>query len=265
MKQNPQDDTKPQGILSKISKKYIMISRKDGVGKSTIAIGIAIGLVKKGYTVGLLDADFQNPSICRMLNMLFPRERETDNGAIKPCLIYNGRIKIMSFQFLLTDRNDGVLWRDLPSQSAINQFLDSIEWGVCDYLIIDSPPGTCEESISILNMIENPTGAIIVTTPREVSSVDAKKTIDLCKKINVPVFGVIENMAGFVCPKCNEMTHIFGKDGGRKMAHEIKAYFLGKIPIDADFIESGNSGRTFISSADASPAYSAIKRIVDFL
>lgn len=265
MEQTPDNNVQVKEALSKIGKKYIVLSGKGGVGKSTIAVNVAVGLVKKGYTVGLLDTDFHGPSISKMLNLINYKVRGTDKDTIEPCSIYNGRLKVMSIQFLLPAGDDSVIWRGPLKHNVIKQFLGSTEWGACDYLIIDSPPGTGDEPLSVAQTIEKPTGAIIVTTPQDVSTFDVRKSIDFCRKINLPVFGIIENMAGFVCPKCKEVTYIFGKNGGRKMAHEVNAYFLGRIPIDPAIVDSGDSGRAFISDAVDSPAYVAMKSIIDLL
>ena len=248
--------------LNKIQKKYIVLSGKGGVGKSTVAVNIAVGLTRKGFTVGLLDTDFHGPSISKMLNVIHHKARGTSNNTIEPCVLFNGKLKVMSVQFMLPEGNDSVIWRGPLKHSVIKQFLGMTEWGELDYLIIDSPPGTGDEPLSVAQSLTNSNGAIIVTTPQEVSTFDVKKSIDFCMKVNLPVFGIIENMAGFVCPHCKETTYIFGRDGGRKMAEEANIRFLGSIPLDPAVVESGDAGAAFISGEFDSPAYTAMSDVI---
>jgi Mrp family chromosome partitioning ATPase/predicted Fe-Mo cluster-binding NifX family protein len=233
-----------QDRLSKIKNKIVVLSGKGGVGKSTVATNIAMSLALKGCKTGLLDIDLHGPSIPTMLGLQNKKLQSTETG-LKPCG-YGENFKVISISFLLNNRDDAVIWRGPAKMGMIKQFIMNVEWGELDYLIVDCPPGTGDEPLSIVQLLEEVTGAVIVTTPQQVSVLDVRKSIDFCRKLEVPVLGVIENMSGFICPECNKTVDIFKSGGGEAMAKEMNVPFLGKIPLDPAIVDAGDSGKPFV-------------------
>lgn len=228
--------------LCRIKHKVLVLSGKGGVGKSTIAVNLALSLALAGRRVGILDVDIHGPSVPRMLGLDGATLRSTP-GALMPMQLPElGTLKVMSIGFLLPSADEAVIWRGPMKMSVIRQFLTDVEWGDLDYLIIDSPPGTGDEPLSVCQLIKHPDGAVVVTTPQQVATEDVRKSITFCRKLNVPVLGVVENMSGFVCPKCGETTAIFQTGGGERMAAEMSVPFLGSIPIDPRIVEASDRG-----------------------
>lgn len=232
-----------QRRMCRIKNKIIILSGKGGVGKSTVAVNLAMALALAEQRVGLLDADMHGPSVPKLLNIEGLGLRVGD-GVIIPHEI--GRLKVVSMSFLLRSSDDAVIWRGPMKMAAIKQFLKDVEWGELDYLIVDCPPGTGDEPLSVIQLMEELTGAIVVTTPQEVALLDVRKSITFCIKLNVPVLGVIENMSGFVCPKCGKVEDIFKAGGGERMAAEMGVPFLGRIPLDPLMVAAGDEGRPFV-------------------
>ena len=248
--------------ISTIKHKIIVLSGKGGVGKSTTATNLAIALSLADKQIGLLDVDIHGPSIPKMLN-LENHPIVADNETLNP-IIFNDKLKVMSVGFLLgSDKNNAVIWRGPLKYSLIKQFLKDVNWGKLDYLIIDSPPGTGDEPLSICQLIENLDGAIIVTTPQEVALLDVRKSVTFCRKLNLPILGVVENMSGFVCPKCGEITEIFKSGGGEKMAKDMGIPFLGRIPLDPQIVDSGDMGKPFIYKDSQSAISKKFQTIVE--
>ncbi|MBN2712298.1 MAG: P-loop NTPase [Planctomycetes bacterium] len=238
------DDTAAvRARLSKIKHKVIVLSGKGGVGKSTVATNLAVALSSEGKRVGLMDVDFHGPSIPGMLNL--KKEKLTSNGsAVVPFEVAG--LKVVSIGLLIDDADAAVIWRGPMKMTAITQFVKDVEWGELDYLIIDSPPGTGDEPLSVCQVIEDLSGAVVVTTPQSVAVDDVRRSVNFCHQLNIPVLGVVENMSGFVCPKCGELTEIFKSGGGEKMASEMKVPFLGKIPIDPQIAHAGDDGKPYV-------------------
>jgi ATP-binding protein involved in chromosome partitioning len=245
--------------LSRIKHTYIILSGKGGVGKSTVAVNLAISLALRGKKTGLLDTDLHGPSVPKMLG-LEKFLASGDETHLTPAEQYDGRLKVMSIQFLLRNLNDSVIWRGPLKHGVISQFIGYTLWGDLEYLIIDSPPGTGDEPLSVVQTAK-PKGAIIITTPQEIATFDVRKSIDFCNKVEVPVTGVIENMSGFVCPHCGQVTDIFGKDGGKNMALDLGVPFLGTIPLLPDFVAMSDQGKA-IAGTGGIPD-NAIAAIVD--
>ncbi|MBW1931844.1 MAG: Mrp/NBP35 family ATP-binding protein [Deltaproteobacteria bacterium] len=246
--------------MSKVKHKILILSGKGGVGKSTVSVNLAISLALAGKKVGLLDIDIHGPSIPKVLNL--EDARISSNGQdILPVEMTNN-LKVMSIGFLLQEKDSAVIWRGPRKYHMIKQFLKDVQWGDLDFLIIDSPPGTGDEPLSIVQLIENCTGAIIVTTPQEVALSDVRKGITFCRSLNVTVLGVIENMSGFVCPQCGHKTDIFKAGGGEKMAEEMNVTFLGRIPIDPAIVEACDSGRPYIQEYKESQSAIAFRQSV---
>ena len=245
--------------MSRIKNKIIVLSGKGGVGKSTIAVNLALALSQAGKKVGLLDVDIHGPSVPKLLS-LEGKPTAFRGGAIVP--INFEQLKVMSIGFLLRERGDAVIWRGPMKMGVIEQFLRDVEWGELDYLVIDCPPGTGDEPLSVAQLIEGITGAVIVTTPQQLALLDVRKSINFCRQVGVPVLGVVENMSGFVCPKCGEVSEIFKSGGGFKLASEMGVPFLGRIPIDPQVVEAGDSGRPFISSYPESETAKAFNEVM---
>ena len=227
-----------------IKHKLIVLSGKGGVGKSTIATNIAISLSQKGMDIGLIDIDIHGPNIPKMLGLEGTPIRGSGEGMLP--IQYSEGLKVMSIGFLLRDQKDAVIWRAPLKHSLIRQFLKDVMWGDLDYLIVDSPPGTGDEPLSAIELLEDADGAVIVTTPQDVALIDVRKAITFCRKVNLPVIGVVENMSGFVCPYCNKTVNIFKSGGGEEMASEMGVPFLGRIPIEPKIVETGDSGKPYL-------------------
>lgn len=246
--------------LCSIKHKIIVLSGKGGVGKSTVAANIAATLAWEGFKVGLMDTDIHGPSIPTMFNLKNAQLFQTEDG-IAP-VEAGPNLKIISIAFFLQNPDDAVIWRGPMKMGVIKQFIKDVNWGELDYLIIDSPPGTGDEPLSVVQLIDDLDGGVVVTTPQEVASVDVRKSITFCRKINLPVIGVIENMSGFRCPKCGDITHIFSEGGGKKLAEEMNVPFLGAVPIDPDVVKAGDSGKPYIQAFRESAAAQAFEKII---
>ncbi|MBN1946901.1 MAG: P-loop NTPase [Bradymonadales bacterium] len=241
----------------------MVLSGKGGVGKSTVAVNLATALALAGKRVGLLDVDIHGPSIPKLLHV----EGTPITGnetTLFPVTVGcgTGLLQVMSIGFLLRDRDDAVIWRGPRKFGVIKQFLKDVDWGELDYLVIDSPPGTGDEPLAIAQLIENADGALVVTTPQQVSVQDVRRCIVFCRQVDLPVLGVIENMSGFTCPKCGELIPIFGADGGRAMAEEMGVPYLGAIPIEPEVVVSGDSGTPMVQARPHSETAKAFGRIV---
>jgi len=243
--------------IKQIKHQILVLSGKGGVGKSTVSVNLAISLALAGKKVGLLDIDIHGPSIPKVLNL--ENARIASNGQdILPVEMTNN-LKVMSIGFLLQEKDLAVIWRGPRKYHMIKQFLKDVQWGELDFLIIDSPPGTGDEPLSIVQLLENADGAVIVTTPQEVALSDVRKGISFCRNLNLPVIGVLENMSGFVCPKCGEVTDIFKSGGGEKMATQMNVPFLGRIPIDPQIVRACDSGQPYVQHYSSSQAAQAFK------
>ena len=245
-----------QSRLCRIRHKVVVLSGKGGVGKSTVAVNLAIALNISGKRVGLLDIDIHGPSIPTMLGLEHATVKGNENELMP--VDVDGH-KVVSAGFFLHGQDDALIWRGPMKMAAIKQFLRDVAWGDLDFLIIDSPPGTGDEPLSVCQLIGHPDGAVIVTTPQKVAAVDVRKSITFCRQLDVPVIGVVENMNGFVCPRCGDITFIFGAGGGRRMAAEMDVPFLGSLPIDPEITEACDKGRAYIHSY----ALSASARIMN--
>lgn len=254
------DRRRLEARLCRINHKIAVLSGKGGVGKSTVAVNLATALALSGLRVGLLDIDIHGPSVPTMLGL----ENETlkgTEGELQP--VEFGGLKVMSLGFLLQNQDDAVIWRGPMKMGVIKQFLTDVNWGDLDYLIIDLPPGTGDEPLSLCQLIQPLDSAVIVTTPQKVAAVDVRKSISFCRRVNVPVLGVVENMSGFVCPKCGELTQILPEGGGRKIATDMNVPFLGAIPMDPGIAQSGDSGKVFIYHSSKTPTGKIMQDIID--
>lgn len=249
--------------MEKIKHKVVILSGKGGVGKSTVTVNLAAAFALKKHRnlVGILDADITGPSIPKILGA---RKQTLNTGplGIVPVTGPFG-IKVISMDFLLNKDETPVIWRGPLKSMAIRQFLADVMWGDMEFLIIDLPPGTGDEALSVMQAIPNIDGVVIVTIPSEVSQIVVKKAVTFSRELNKPVIGIIENMSGFVCPKCGEHTNIFQAGGGQKISDDLDVPFLGKIPLDPRICEDSDDGIPFISRHSDSPAAIAFMKIVD--
>ena len=255
------DESKVTNNLRKIKHKILVLSGKGGVGKSTVSANLAVALSQKEYEIGILDIDIHGPSIPKMLGVEDKRPGSSDVG-IAP-VFYSPKLKMMSMGFILHDKDSPVIWRGPLKMTAIKQLIGDVNWGNLDYLIVDIPPGTGDEPLSIAQLIPNCDGAIIVTTPQDVALVSVRKSINFVKKMNMPVIGIIENMSGFKCPHCGKSVDIFKTGGGLKASKDFSVPFLGKVPLDVKIVETGDSGEPFVVKNNGSDTAKAFIGIVE--
>jgi len=234
-----EQDKMIEDCLAKIDRKILVMSGKGGVGKSTVAAYIALLLSLKGYKVGLLDVDLHGPSIPRLLNVQGTLDMP-DQKTIRPYKS-SDNLGIVSMEMLIGDKDAAVIWRGPIKIGAIRQFISDIEWGELDFLIVDAPPGTGDEPLTVAQTI--PTAeALVLTTPQEISLADVRKSINFCHQVNLKILGVVENMSGFICPDCGKKIDIFGSGGGAGMSSQMNVPFLGEIPIEPEMVKMGDSG-----------------------
>ncbi|HIJ72486.1 MAG TPA: Mrp/NBP35 family ATP-binding protein [Candidatus Hydrogenedentes bacterium] len=244
--------------LCRIRHTLLVLSGKGGVGKSTVSVNLAVSLVRAGLRVGLLDIDIHGPSIPTMLG-LDGAAPCAGAGAVLP--VERAGLKVMSIGFFLSNRDDAVIWRGPMKMGVIKQFLKDVEWGDLDCLIIDSPPGTGDEPLSVCQLVAHADGAVVVTTPQRVATADVRRSITFCRKLGLPVLGVVENMSGFVCPQCGATTAIFQRGGGERMAGELNVPFLGGIPMDPRVVEASDAGTPCVECVSDSPVGRAFDQI----
>jgi ATP-binding protein involved in chromosome partitioning len=258
--QTKKEEIKVSRTLAKIKNRLLVFSGKGGVGKSTIAANLALALARTGLKVGLLDVDIHGPNLAKMLGVE-DKQMDISSDGIKAVNVTKN-LKLVSMSFLLQDPSLPVIWRGPMKMKAIEQFLGDVDWGELDWLIIDSPPGTGDEPLSVAQLIPA-TGAVVVTTPQEVSLMDSRKAVVFALKLNLKVMGIIENMSGMVCPHCGKKIDLFKEGGGNKAALELGVPFLGKIPFDPQIVKSGDEGKPFIATQSESEASKAFMNIVE--
>lgn len=245
--------------LSHIKHRIMVMSGKGGVGKSTVSTNLAVTCSLEGFNVGLLDADIHGPNIPKMLGIEL-RQVEGSNYGMIPVEVFPN-LKVISMAFFIGDRDNPIVWRGPLKHSAINQFLGEVEWGDLDFLVIDLPPGTGDEPLSVAHLIKNVDGAIIVTTPQDVALLDSRKAVTFSRMLNIPVIGIVENMSGLICPHCHMEVSLFKKGGGEKAAQDLKVPFLGRIPIDPEMVTDCDRGMPFVMAHPESEATKAFKEI----
>lgn len=234
------NDPKKDAILPGVKNTIAVASGKGGVGKSTVAVNLAVALAKDGARVGLIDADIYGPSVPLMLGVKDkPKVYQAENS-VRMIPLENYGVKFISIGVLVDDKAP-IIWRGPMASGAIKQFMTDVEWGELDYLIFDLPPGTGDIQLTLVQTIPL-TGAVIVTTPQEVSLIDARKALMMFNRVNVPVLGVIENMSYFIAPDTGKKYDIFGSGGGERISKELNVEFLGGIPIDPRIREGGDTG-----------------------
>jgi ATP-binding protein involved in chromosome partitioning len=228
--------------LSRIRCKYIVMSGKGGVGKTSTAVNLAIAAARKGVKVGLIDVDLHGPDVPRMLGLTSLLDLNEEKKLIPAR--YNDNLSIVSVESLMEGKDDAIIWRGPVKHSMIQQFIGQVAWGDLDLLLIDAPPGTGDEPLTIAQTIRD-ARAIIVTTPQEISLADVRKSINFCRTVKMDILGLVENMSGFACPHCQSVLDIFGAGGGERTASAMQVNFLGRIPFDPQLVNCGDSGVSF--------------------
>lgn len=251
--------------IGPIKNKIMVMSGKGGVGKTTVAVNLAFALQMKGFNVGLVDADLHGPNVPKMLGIEDIKLNTTPDGGIVPARIPIGMgraLEAISMAFFL-EKDSPVIWRGPLKMSAIQQFLADVEWGDLDYLIVDLPPGTGDEPLTIAQLIPDITGSIIVTTPQDVALIDSRRSVSFSRKLNIPVIGIIENMSGFMCPHCGKEIDLFKTGGGEMAANELAVPFLGRMPIDPEIVKDSDLGKPFVLNHRDSDSGKAFYEILD--
>ena len=241
---NPQAkrDADVKDTLGRIKHKFIIMSGKGGVGKTSTSVNLSLALAGMGHQVGIMDIDLHGPDVPRMLGLSGMLDLDS-NRKLNP-IRYSKNLGAVSIESLTPTKDDAIIWRGPVKYSAIQQFIGEVEWGDLDYLIIDAPPGTGDEPLTVAQTISD-AKAIIVTTPQEVSLADVRKSINFCKIVKMEIFGLIENMSGFTCPHCQSAIDLFGSGGGEKTAIAAGIPFLGKIPFDQKMVECEDAGVSY--------------------
>jgi len=253
--------------MAQVKHTLIVMSRKGGVGKSTVAVNLAYALSMTGKKVGILDVDLHGPNIAKMLG-IENKTIITHESGIEPVEVCEN-LKAISIALLGHDPDQPIIWRGPAKAGVIRQFLSDVNWGDLDYLVVDSPPGTGDEPLSVCQFIPNASGIIIVTTPQDVAVLDARKSVLFAHELKIPVVGIVENMSGFVCPHCQVETNIFKKGGGERAAKELRVPFLGGVPFQPEFVDFGDKGTPFVSfhhkSKSADAFMDIVKKIEEFI
>jgi Mrp family chromosome partitioning ATPase len=232
--------------MAMIKRKIMIMSNKGGVGKSTVTTNLGVSLAEMGYKVGIADVDIHGPNIPKMLGVEGRRLKDDENG-INPLSI-NDNLKVVSLAFLIESPDQPVAWRDTAKYDYLRELVGSINWGELDFLLADLPPGTGHEPITMIELMGNVDGAIIVTTPQDVALLDAKKAILFARDSDIRVLGVVENMSILTCPHCNKEIDVFKSGGGERMAEEMSVPFLGRIPLDPEIASRCDEGKAFVTA-----------------
>jgi Mrp family chromosome partitioning ATPase/predicted Fe-Mo cluster-binding NifX family protein len=243
--------------MSAIQHKLVVMSGKGGVGKSSVAVNLAVWMAMQGRTVGLLDADIHGPSVPKLLGV-HDRKLVTEDERIRP-IDYSENLRVVSVAFLLPDADEALIWRGPMKHNLIQQFVQNVEWGALDYLVVDCPPGTGDEPLSVVQVLGEIDGAVVVTTPQEVAAIDVRKCITFCRHVGLPVLGIIENMSGFVCPHCSKRSDIFAGHSGRQMAADFETPLLGSIPVDPELGVAADRGRPFVAGDPENSTVQALR------
>ena len=230
--------------LARIKHKIIVMSGKGGVGKSTVAVNLALTLAAQGSKVGVMDVDIHGPDVAKLLGVE-DAKLQSAGEMIIPVPV-NKNLTAMSMAFLLEDRDTPIVWRGPLKMSAIKQFLGEVAWGDLDYLVIDLPPGTGDEPLTVAQLIPKGAWAVIVTTPQDLALLDSRKAIRFAEALNMNIAGVVENMAGLECPHCGESIDLFKVGGGERAAEDMNVNFLGRIPIDPQMVKMGDLGVPYV-------------------
>ena len=237
----PPKSTKYKGVKHTI----MVMSGKGGVGKSTVSVNLAVSLALK-FKVGLIDADINGPDDPKMLGVSEEKVEANEQGILPVKTKYG--VDVISMGFLLPSEDTAVIWRGALRHKALQQFLEDVVWGEKDFVIMDMPPGTGDEALSVAQIVPEVEGVVIVVTPQDVALLDARKAINFASQMKIPVLGIVENMSGFVCPHCGETVNIFKKGGGEEAARKYGVPFLGRIPLYPEIVDNSDSGIPSVST-----------------
>ena len=253
-------DEKIKQVLGRIKTKLLVMSGKGGVGKSSVSAGLAISLVGKGYQVGLLDVDIHGPSLAGMMGIQGLLDIDADQKVLPKAV--NGNLKVVSMQSLMQNKDQAVIWRGPAKSGVIQQFVGDVKWGDLDFLIVDAPPGTGDEPMSVAQTITD-AKAVIVTTPQDVALADVRKSINFCRTIQLDMMGLVENMGPFACPCCGKTISLFKEGGGQKTATQMDVPFLGSLPFDANVVKALDRGAPLELQATTSDYMTALAGITE--
>lgn len=256
------EDALVRATLNQIGRKLLVMSGKGGVGKSSVAVSLALTLARQGHQVGLMDVDLHGPNVLRMLGLSAPLNVEDRQLFYTAPGVEN--LKVVSIEAFMPDRESAVIWRGPLKHSAIRQFISDIDWGRLDYLVIDAPPGTGDEPLSVVQTIPE-VEAIIVTTPQEISLADVRKSIDFCRKTHIRIVGLLENMGRLICPGCGKEIPLFSRGGGQRLANLTQVPYLGSLPFDPQVLESADAGQLSLLKPDNSPFFQHLADVVKTL
>jgi len=256
----PPQDEQVQQKMSQIRRKIIVMSGKGGVGKTSVAVNLSYGWAIQDKKVGILDIDIHGPNVAKMLNIEKERLLGSDLG-IEPVRVLPN-LRAVSLALLGYDPDNPIIWRGPLKFNAIKQLLGEVNWGTLDYLVIDSPPGTGDEPLSACQLIPDVSGSVIVTTPQDMSILDARKSVFFARRLGIPVIGIIENMSGLICPHCHHEINLFKKGGGEKAAQELGVPFLGRVPFEPELVDLADQGIPFIYARKESAAGKSFTEIL---
>jgi len=259
--QEQDQDAKLRRSLQRIRNKLVVLSGKGGVGKSSVATNLAVGLARQGQKVGLMDVDVHGPSIPRLLHLEGNKPSAVEEGLIP--IKWEDNLSVISLGFFLPAKSDSVIWRGPVKMKLIQQFLEDVIWGDLDYLVIDCPPGTGDEPLSVMQLLGTDAQGVIVTTPQDLAVDDVRRSVNFCAQTGNPVLGLVENMSGLKCPHCDEIVDVFASGGGERLAREAEVPFLGRIPLDPEVVRNADQGRVTMSEGADTPAAKAYSEIVD--
>jgi Mrp family chromosome partitioning ATPase len=252
-----------RGSLDRIKHKLLVMSGKGGVGKSTVAVNLAVMLSRKAAgRVGLMDIDLHGPSVPRMLGLV-SNARVDASRNIHP-VQFSPKLEVLSIESIVRDKEAAVVWRGPLKLNMIRQFISDVEWGDLDYLVIDCPPGTGDEPLTVAQTITDAL-ALIVTTPQEISLADVRKSIHFCQQVNLKILGMVENMSGFSCPHCGVRIDLFKSGGAERMAENTGVPFIGRIPFDLEVVASGDEGRPYLVTDRDTEVGQAYENLVEWI
>ncbi|WP_029460942.1 Mrp/NBP35 family ATP-binding protein [Solidesulfovibrio alcoholivorans] len=257
---NDEIKKKPPTGFDKVKAVVVVLSGKGGVGKSTVSANLAAGLAMEGKRTGLLDVDVHGPSIPRLLKLTGSRPDMAEDRLVP--VDWHWNLGVMSIGFLLPGKDDAVIWRGPAKAGVIQQLAEQVGWGERDVLVVDCPPGTGDEPLSVLQIFNEKAMAVIVTSPQDVALDDVRRSITFCRQLSTPIIGIVENLSGFACPSCGAVHEIFSSGGGERLAQEAGVPFLGRIPIDPEVARSGDDGDVFLAVAGKSPSAVAFKQVI---
>jgi len=259
--QEKEQDAKLRKSLQRIKNKLVVLSGKGGVGKSSVATNLAVGLARQGKKVGLMDVDVHGPSVPRLLHLDDSKPPQAVEEGLIP-IKWEDNLSVISLGFFLPQKSDSVIWRGPMKMKLIQQFLEDVFWGDLDYLVIDCPPGTGDEPLSVMQLLGTDAQGIVVTTPQDLAVDDVRRSVHFCQQTGNPVLGLVENMSGFKCPHCGEIVDVFASGGGERLAHEAGVAFLGRIPLDPEVVRNADQGRVIMGEDADTPATKAYHEIV---